>query len=204
MAFHLEEAKPEDFPELIRCLWESYETPHQQFFRLYCPIIGSGPTAREDSLKACTERMLSYHLEDSTSYWQKVIDDPSGKIVAGALWKICEKNPFENGFHAEIADWWPEGGEREFITATIKKHEVARSYFARRPQICKFILCFIHHYRFIPTSSCPFILLPTYPPRTRNIPLILQAPIYHRPYKSTCKPLPNRFKHYLCPSRPST
>ena len=57
MPLKLEEVIPDvDFKELIACEWESYENPLQTFFRLFCPIRGTGPHAREESLAECTER----------------------------------------------------------------------------------------------------------------------------------------------------
>lgn len=80
MSFKLEEVNADaDFKELIACEWESYENPFQTFFRLFCPIRGSGSHAREESLTECTQRQLEWHVSDPSSYWQKVSDTTTGK-----------------------------------------------------------------------------------------------------------------------------
>ena len=132
MPLNLEEVDiPTDFPELISCEWESYEQPAQNFFRLFCPIFGS----REDSLAECTERQLDWHISDPTSYWQKVTDTETKKIIAGALWKICPTNPFESASHEE-AYWYPDDERRDYVTAALEKFEAPRARLAAKPQLC--------------------------------------------------------------------
>jgi hypothetical protein len=131
-----------DFKELIACEWESYETPPQTFFRLFCPIRGTGPQAREESLTECTMRQLEWHRSDPTSYWQKVTDSATDKIIAGALWKIYPTNPFEQPEHVD-AHWFPKGGQRDFINHAIQRFEAPRSTMGQRPQVCKILLACI-------------------------------------------------------------
>ena len=132
MSFKLEEVNVEsDFAELIACEWESYERPLQTFFRLFCPIRGS----REESLKECTARQLDWHKSDPTSYWQKVTDSRTGKIVGGALWKICATNPFEH-HEEETVYWYPEGDRRRYVEAALERFESPRARMAPIPQVC--------------------------------------------------------------------
>lgn len=138
MPYTLNEVNPDkDFPELIAAEWESYENPHQTFFRLFCPVRGQGPNARLESLEECTRRQLEWHRSDPTSYWQKVTDDETGRIVGGALWKICPTDPFEHESHGEEAYWYPEGGARDFVTQALGLFEAPRAKMGRRPQVCK-------------------------------------------------------------------
>jgi hypothetical protein len=138
MPFQLLEVVPAaDFNELVECEWLSYENPSQTFFKLFCPIHGTGPTAREASLKDATRRQLEWHQADPTSYWQKVVNE-EGKIVAGALWKICPTNPFEHpDGHSEV-DWFPKGGQRAFVTKALELFETPRMKMAQRPQVCTY------------------------------------------------------------------
>lgn len=141
MTFKLEEIDvTEDFTELIECEWNSYENPFQTFFRLFWPIIGDGPNAREDSLKECIERQLDWHRSDPTSYWHKVVDTDTGKIVAAALWKICPSNPFEHPDEHSEAYWYPEGGQRDYLTKCLKQFDASKAKMAPRPQVCKYFL----------------------------------------------------------------
>lgn len=141
MTFKLEDINPAtDFAELIECEWISYEKPLQPFFRLFCPIIGDGPNARQDSMKESTARQLEWHNSDPTSLWHKVVDVDTGKIIAAALWKICPSNPFEHPDDHSEAYWFPEGGQRDFVTKCLERFEAPRARMAQRPQVCKCLI----------------------------------------------------------------
>ncbi|TVY18265.1 hypothetical protein LARI1_G005073 [Lachnellula arida] len=147
MPFKLEQANIDvDFKELIECEWESYERPLQTFFRLFCPIRGTGPHAREESLTECTQRQLEWHRSDPSSYWQKVTDSTTGKIVAGALWKICATNPFEHADHEE-AYWFPKGGQRDFVNQALERFEAPRAVMGQAPQVYLNIIFTLPAYR---------------------------------------------------------
>ena len=139
MPFTLEEVDiATDFAELIACEWVSYENPLQTFFRLFCPIHGSGPDAHTESLKEATARQLEWHRADPTSYWQKVTNSTTGKIVAGALWKICKTDPYEKPDEHTEAYWFPKGGARDFVNQALEQFEAPRARMARRPQVCMY------------------------------------------------------------------
>ncbi|KAH7253173.1 hypothetical protein FSOLCH5_013968 [Fusarium solani] len=123
-----------DFDQVIECQWASYEKPYQPFFRLFCPLLGDGPSAREESLKESTARQLVWHDTDSTSYWGKVVDD-DGTIVGACLWKICPTNPFEDYNAHEDADWHPEGERREYVSRCLEQFDLPRSKMGARPQV---------------------------------------------------------------------
>ena len=136
MSFKLEETNPAaDFDELIACEWESYEKPPQTFFLAFFPILGTGSDARAESLKDGTHRQLQWLQADPDSYWQKVTDTETGKIVAGALWKIHKTYPFEHPDQSE-AYWYPEGGQRDFATKVLELIAAPRAKMAQRPHLC--------------------------------------------------------------------
>lgn len=138
MPFTLSEVDPDkDFPELIACQWESYESPNQPFIRVFCPILGSGPNARAESLQKSTALQLAWHRVDPSSHWQKVTDSETGRIAGGALWKIYESNPFAETKDVE-PDWYPEGSRRAFVKETLKQFGAPRATWARRPHLCKY------------------------------------------------------------------
>lgn len=137
MPFKLEEVDlAADFDELVACEWESFENPPQTFFRLYFPILGTGPDAHAEAIKDGTRHQLEWFQSDPTSYWQKVTDSESGKIIAGALWKICKTNPFEHPDKHADATWYPEGTRREFATKALAQIDAPRTKMARRPHLC--------------------------------------------------------------------
>lgn len=136
MSFTLQEVDPaKDFAELIECEWDSYENPYQTFFRLFCPIHGTGPSTRAESLKEATARQLQWHTSDPTSYWQKVVTD-DGKIVGGALWKICPTNPFEHPDDHFEATWYPKGCQRDYVSHALEIFDTPRMRMGPRPQVC--------------------------------------------------------------------
>jgi len=137
MGFKLEEVDATniaEFTELIECEWISYENPYQTFFRLFCPVFGEGPDAHDNSVKEAVKHQLEWHQSDPTSYWQKVVDD-RGKIIAAALWKICPTNPFEHPDDHSEAYWFPEGGQRDFVTNCLERFDAPRQRMAPRPQL---------------------------------------------------------------------
>ncbi|KAI1335035.1 hypothetical protein F5Y15DRAFT_259758 [Xylariaceae sp. FL0016] len=140
MPLELQEVNTEvDFPELARCLFESYEDPPQEFFHLWFPIRGSGAEAREEAIQEGADRLKIWKAHDPTEYWQKVVDTRTGKIVGGALWNIHEENPFANPA-ADPVTWFPEGGARLFTEKAIENHVRPRSKAAQRPHIYLFIV----------------------------------------------------------------
>lgn len=135
MPFKLDDVDIDDFDELIACQWESYENPLQPFYRLFCPIVGTGPAARAEALEEATSRQLSWHRSDPFSHWQKVTDTDTGKIIAGALWKTYKTNPFEKPEDTEPY-WHPQGSRRDFVKQAIRQFNFPRAQLAQRPQLC--------------------------------------------------------------------
>ena len=136
MPLELQDVSQADFPPLINCLWESYESPPQGLFRLFCPINAVGATDRESALKESTDRLWDWKTSDPDTYWQKVIDTTTGNIVGGALWKLHNKNPHDD---PETLDpyWQPEGGERDFTAQALAQHEEPRECLATRAHVCE-------------------------------------------------------------------
>ena len=78
MPFDLSPAKDEDFLELMRVLWESFETPFNGFLRAVAPITNDD---REGSLKRYAATELEEAKADPEIHWVKVIDSETGRIV---------------------------------------------------------------------------------------------------------------------------
>lgn len=124
-----------DFDQVIEVQWASYETPLQSFFRMFCPLRGDGPTARQESLRECTDRQLEWHKSDPTSYWAKVVDE-NDNMAGACLWKICPTNPFEKDDHSEVY-WYPEGEAREYVGKALQQFDEPRRRMGARPQVCE-------------------------------------------------------------------
>jgi hypothetical protein len=144
MRFKFEEIDPTsaEFEKLIACKELSFVTPEQSFFRLFCPIFGPGPQAREDSVKKFTEIHRQWFQNDPDSIWCKVTDTEDGKIVGGLLWKIHRTNPFATEKRDyESATWYPEGSQRDYVTQALKIFSSPHEKFMQKPHVCMSSCC---------------------------------------------------------------
>lgn len=136
--YRIEVARQEDFPELVRAVWESFEDPPQTISRIYCPVVNNDVPA---SLEAFTELMLAELSMEPPDrlVWIKAVDTETGKIVAGSKWFFYQENP-----HAKqeefVAIWHPEGMGRDFATACFHQMDRPRQTMARRPHVRKYYL----------------------------------------------------------------
>ena len=125
-----------DFPAIARSMFDSYEDPPQPFFHAFFPIHGDTHDAREEGIAECATRLHSWHMEDPTSYWQKIVDTDTGRIAGGALWNIHKENPFADEHHME-ATWFPNDGSRRFAEQVMAIHSAPRVRVGQRPQACE-------------------------------------------------------------------
>ncbi|KAI1875933.1 uncharacterized protein JN550_001429 [Neoarthrinium moseri] len=147
MTLKLLEIDPEtDFPDISRCMFESHETPVQPFFQAFFPTHGHGDQAREDAIAEGAARLRSWHTEDPTSYWQKVVDTSTGQIAGAALWNICKEDPFAEEHQMEVT-WFPNDKSRHFVEQFLQIYEEPRARVGRRPQVYLFILFTHPNYR---------------------------------------------------------
>jgi hypothetical protein len=125
-----------DFPALARCLFESHEDPPQKFFHIFFPIHGTSNEAREVAIDEAATRLKLWHVQDPSSYWQKIVESETGRIAGGAMWKIYEENPFINEDHMDVT-WFPNDGSRVFVERALEAYSEPRSRVGQRPQVCK-------------------------------------------------------------------
>lgn len=137
MSLQLYEATSDsEFDEIMDCKYTSYETPHNGFFMIFCPIHGVGPSAREDAIRESQERHLQWHNADPTSHWLKVVDTDIGMVIGAAQWHIYESDPFANSSPKPIsAYWWPEGEGRAYAEAALEQWLAPRAETMRRPHL---------------------------------------------------------------------
>ncbi|KAF7519884.1 hypothetical protein G7054_g12946 [Neopestalotiopsis clavispora] len=128
-----------DFPALARSMFESYEDPPQPFVHAFFPIHGDSDEAREEAIAECATRLHSWHTEDPTSYWQKIVDTDTGRIAGGALWNIHKENPFAHDHHSEVT-WFPNDGSRRYAEQVGEMHSAPRARLGQRPQVYLFIV----------------------------------------------------------------
>lgn len=132
-----------EFNDLVRCKWASFDTPHNGFHKLFWPIRGTGPTAREDSIQESIGRQIRWHRADPSSHWIKVVDTDLDMVVGGAQWIVYESNPYveaKTNRGKISADWWPEGEGREFAEAALWMWIAPRIERMRRPHLRMFPL----------------------------------------------------------------
>lgn len=125
-----------DFPALARCLFESHESPKQDFFHVWFPIHGDGEEAREESIREAADRLATWHNEDPTSHWQKIVETDTGKVVAACFWNIYESNPYAEPDDIPVT-WFPDDGSRRFAERVLEAYSAPRAQVGARPQVCK-------------------------------------------------------------------
>ncbi|KAI0151791.1 hypothetical protein GGR57DRAFT_492808 [Xylariaceae sp. FL1272] len=140
MPLVLEDIDPEkDFPSIARCMFESYEDPPQPCIQLWFPIHGNDDDSRERAIEDAAKQLKQSNANDPTSYWQKIVDDESGRIAGGALWSIFEQNPFTN-YEPRQAPWFPDDGSRAYAETALRIHVTPRLLCSQRPHIYLFII----------------------------------------------------------------
>jgi hypothetical protein len=108
-----------DFDELFNCQWAAWTNPPQAPWELMFPILGSGPSAEAEAIKAGRDRQLQDTKASPNDRWVKVIDTDTGKIIAGALWKMYTTNPYRAPLEKLDACWWPAGSELKELASSM-------------------------------------------------------------------------------------
>lgn len=136
MPFSIEVAKDEDLHELMQVLWTCFENPPQGILRVFFPILNDD---REASLLAASDGQRDEYKEAYPELiWLKVVDNETGKIIAGAKWYFYESNPFASHDPlSEEAVWYPEGVGRQVATSVMHAFEKPRVTMGQRPHSCK-------------------------------------------------------------------
>lgn len=125
-----------DFDVLIPLQWTSYEDPFNPFLILFCPIRGTGPTARAESLQESKERQLQWHNADPSSQWLQVVDTDTGMVIGGAEWNVHESDPYAKPpEHPLTAYWWEEWEKREFVDQALSQWMGPRMERMRKPHL---------------------------------------------------------------------
>ncbi len=94
-----------EWTSLIECEDEAYTSPFNGVYILFRP--DPSPAGFEE----LRDRQLSWHKNDPTSRWFKVVDTDIGdKVVGGACWNTYTTNPYPEirEYPMEVT-WWPEG-----------------------------------------------------------------------------------------------
>ena len=142
MPLHVEEVNIEkDWTELFECEWAAWTQPPQPFWELLNPVFGDGPEARAEAIKLGAARQLQMTTMDPDNRWIKVTDTDTGKIIAGALWKISTTNPFRAPPKKFDAVWWPEGSEfRQLLNAMFGHLQSHRQKMMNEAHACSSFL----------------------------------------------------------------
>ena len=138
MPLVLEEADLDrDYNGLFEAEWAAWTDPPQVMWTLMFPAEGSDPEAIEKSKKVAADRQLQFTRMDPHDRWLKVTDTDTGKIVAGAMWKIYDSNPYRAPQDQLDAFWWPEGHEmRNLANDMYNQLQVTRPKIAATAHAC--------------------------------------------------------------------
>ena len=103
-----------DFDSIIPMQWEAYENPWEPFFFLFCPVLGDGPNAREESLLLSKRLQIDQARADPTCHRLKVTDTETEQIIAAGYWRIHEREPYGGKLDQPFKGVaWPEETEAE-------------------------------------------------------------------------------------------
>ena len=84
-----------DWEDLFACEWAARMHPPQAFQELMFPVLDQDPNAEADAIKKGAAIQLQATKNDPYCPRIKVTDYDSGKLVAGALWKVHGQIPIE-------------------------------------------------------------------------------------------------------------
>lgn len=126
-----------EFPTVIRSEWISHQAPYNAVFALFCPVIGSHPTAREEAIQESTLRQYTAHKNDPASHWIKVVDqDNDDKVLGAAIWYIHHADPYSKPPEQPLTCfWWPEGPKREMADQVVGQMLVSRAEKMSKPHL---------------------------------------------------------------------
>ena len=134
-----------DIPELTRAIWTAFENPYQGIVHLFYPLLNND---RGKSIQTAIENIAEeYRTNQPQLTWVKVVDTQNDDlIVAAAKWFFYEEDPHAGAHALEgnregeregiVADWFPEGIQRDFATQAVRLFEGPREGLARGPHAC--------------------------------------------------------------------
>jgi hypothetical protein len=113
MHFVLSRVTEEDLDEML-------EVQFRAFSKVDVHLALFGPNTKEhrDLTKA---RFLKDMKEDAADCWMKLVDTSNGKIVSAAQWKIYPTWAPLPEHPPLVADWHPEGEERQWAEEMIQE-----------------------------------------------------------------------------------
>lgn len=124
-----------DYDELFACQVSAWTHPPQAVWELMFPILGDGPHVEAEAIRIGGARQLQGNTP--CDRWVKVIDTETGKIIAGALWKFFDSNPYRAPFDEFNAFWYPEGDLRDLCNQMYDQLRAWRPKCMAAPHACK-------------------------------------------------------------------
>ncbi|KAI1759466.1 hypothetical protein GGR53DRAFT_523834 [Hypoxylon sp. FL1150] len=86
------------------------------------------------AIAECANRLNTWHSEDPTSCWQKIVDTDTGRVAGDALWNIHKRNPFSGKHHRDVT-WLPDDGSRRFAEQALELQSAPRARLGQRSQV---------------------------------------------------------------------
>lgn len=116
----------QEWDSFFACEWAAWTNPPQAIWELTYPILDTGPTAEASAVKNAAARQKQDVHADPLSRWMKIVDSDSGKIVAGALWRFYDTNPYRGPVKKSDATWLPKGELRDLCDEMHAQNRVWR------------------------------------------------------------------------------
>ena len=148
------------FPPLVRALYAAQADPPVGAIQLFTPVLGSGPTALNDSIQEATGRLWFNHACDRGATWMSAVDsDGTGELVAACKWNVVEalplspppsqapavtegKSPTQRSRPMFDPFWLPEGSELRRYAQLVLMQLVGLQSGSGKKHICMALIYF--------------------------------------------------------------
>ena len=125
----------EELDAIIEIAWVANFNPYRPLIAGVFPIFGPTAADRQAAIQASKDRYWNAHVLDPSSHWLYVRESTTGQVLGGTQWQIYTRNPYLKGTPELVAEWWPEGEGRNFVTEMIRQLYKARHLWMHRPHL---------------------------------------------------------------------
>lgn len=128
---------PSEIASLIPTFRVSFTNPGTNLWPLVSGDYRPEPSHQEASLQDLTQRLTAQHQADPTCHWLSVVDQSSGLVVGGGLWRVFDRtNPYD-GYSGAEATWFPEGQPRKLASSLLSQFFGTSARLMNKHHVCE-------------------------------------------------------------------
>lgn len=128
---------PSEIASLTPTFRASFTNPGTKLWPLVSGDYRPEPSHQEASLEKLTQRLTAQFQADPTCHWLSVVDQSSGQVVGGGLWRVFDSaNPYD-GYSGAEATWFPEGQPRELASNLLSQFFGTSARLMNKPHACE-------------------------------------------------------------------